>query len=862
MSKFKKVLSWVLVVALTAGASIAGTMAYLTKDVGTKVNTFNVGGLDVVLTEEVDVITNGGGTFSSNQEGGADYIDLMPGDKITKKVTLTNTGDEDTYVRVTVTLNNADKINAAIDEVYEGKGYTKEAVQAMYDYIFDGWYINYNPRPGAEGVNDARGVIDGTYGLPEHVLKVDFAKTTDYDNDTFMFGINNWFQNELEKNAAASGAYSTHPAKDGYYTSQLVDGDATDDADERDYVIVYTYYIDLPEGESTTLFNGLNIPEEFDADQLAMFDGLTIDIDADAIQKANFATVQEAFEVLMNGGETIVKLVTNEEELMAAAEKGGHIILKDNITLTDVNGVNFTKDTILNLNGYNLTAAGDAIVVTSGTLTIDGEGVVTAADGGSYCAVWANGGHVVINDGTYVGSSDAEGVGNDTIYTKNGGTVIINGGEYFADKNSESYGATQYTCLNENDANRGTITVTGGTFHRFSPAYNWSEGKGTNFLAEGYKTFKKTVDGHGVYEVYNASIADTWDGTADTSWYNENATTFTLATAEQLAGLSELVDGGNTFSGKTIKLDRDLNLDAGWSEENNEPVSFDPIGDSQNSFDGIFDGQGHTIENMFEGGWALGHDWYNYGSIGLFGSVNDATVKNVTISGAENFVEGGDVGGITGSATGDCTFENITIANSTFATYNNGNGGIIGWAGEGNYTFKDITIAEDVVLAGFWGSFDSSIGGIMGQLDKNATANFENVNVACRLDVYNDVTASYKWYSYRMCGMLIGRVLEVTQTESGSYIPNPAANGVTCENVTVTYNDWANYHYLWDDNINRGCQRVEAGYSYGGVDTTQYPNGEIELIEFDQIFGGPQSGKYGYYGLAEYDGVTVIYNNK
>ena len=65
----------------------------------------------------------------------------------------------------------------------------------------------------------------------------------------------------------------------------------------------------------------------------------------------------------------------------------------------------------------------------------------------------------------------------------------------------------------------------------------------------------------------------------------------------------------------------------------------------------------------------------------------------LTISGAESYVEGGDVGGITGSASGTCVFENITIEDSIFATYNNGNGGIIGWSGAGEYTFKNIAIA-------------------------------------------------------------------------------------------------------------------------------------------------------------------------
>ena len=51
-----------------------------------------------------------------------------------------------------------------------------------------------------------------------------------------------------------------------------------------------------------------------------------------------------------------------------------------------------------------------------------------------------------------------------------------------------------------------------------------------------------------------------WDGTSDVSWYNDTDTEFHLTTAEQLAGLAEIVNGGNTMAGKTIYLDADLDL--------------------------------------------------------------------------------------------------------------------------------------------------------------------------------------------------------------------------------------------------------------------------------------------------------------
>lgn len=368
-------------------------------------------------------------------------------------------------------------------------------------------------------------------------------------------------------------------------------------------------------------------------------------------------------------------------------------------------------------------------------------------------------------------------------------------------------------------------------------------------------------------EAVQGNYVPKWDGSEDTSWYNDQDTDFVLSTPEQFAGFASLVNDGNTFEGKTVKLGGSIDLycEDTTPSADGDPLTFRPIGDhSQHGmFEGTFDGQGNTIKNIYQNGWDLGYEWGKYGSYGLFGNLNNATVKNLTLSGGESYIEGGDTSFVAGSATGTCVFENITITDSISATYNNGNGGIIGWSGAGNYTFRNITIAEDCVLAGLWGSFDSSIGGIVGQAEPGATYNFENVDVACRLDVYNDCTASYDYYNYRMCGMLIGR-LEETTTIDGANYPDTSKYTINCNNVTVTYGEWANYHYCEPTpglNGGRGM-RVEPGYAYGGLpadfDHSQCVDNHMNLIAFDQIFGGDQIGVK---GLKTYDGVTVTYNN-
>ena len=499
----------------------------------------------------------------------------------------------------------------------------------------------------------------------------------------------------------------------------------------------------------------------------------------------------------------------------------------------------------LTINDVNIASARHAVRVEGGTAVINGGTYKTVADSSSAAGMTqhalnvSDGAEVIINDGTFIGPKGTSADSGSAVNVQAGSTVTIYGGNFSGGKNKT---------LSAN----GTLVVYGGTFDQDPSAY----------VPSGYAA---TKNDNGTWTVEKLK-ADKWDGTADTDWYDPTnpKTEYSLSTAEQLAGLAELVTGNTTFAGVTITLTNDIDL---YCEDttpaaDGDPLTFRPIGDHKKggTFEGTFDGNGKTISNLYQNGWDLGYEWGVYGSYGLFGNLNNATVKNLTIEGSESYIEGGDTSFVAGSATGTCVFENITIEDSISATYNNGNGGIIGWSGDGNYTFKNINIKEDCVLAGLWGSFDSSIGGVVGQAEPGATYNFENVNVACRIDAYNDCTASYDYYNYRMCGMLIGR-LEETTTIDGSNYPDTSKYIINCNNVTVTYGDWANYHYCRATGAR--AARVEAGYSYGGIaadyDHSACTAHHNELIEFDQIFGGDQ---YAVKGLKAYAGVKVVYNNK
>ena len=195
--------------------------------------------------------------------------------------------------------------------------------------------------------------------------------------------------------------------------------------------------------------------------------------------------------------------VATAAELIAAAAKGGDIVLTDDIALTAP--VAISQDVNLELNGKAINAAStDAIVVSNGAnLTINGEGKVWAAtdDKSSANALWIMHGNVTINGGNYyVGADNAQR--NDCIYLGAASqkdnaaayvsTLVINGGTFEAAV--QEYG--QYWVLNIQDqhaAAGSTITVNGGKFKNFDPSNNTSEGTPTNFVATG-KTVEKSAD--------------------------------------------------------------------------------------------------------------------------------------------------------------------------------------------------------------------------------------------------------------------------------------------------------------------------------------------------------------------------------
>ena len=331
--------------------------------------------------------------------------------------------------------------------------------------------------------------------------------------------------------------------------------------------------------------------------------------------------------------------------------------------------------------------------------------------------------------------------------------------------------------------------------------------------------------------VFAESAADVWDGTADTSWYTSapDASEYHISTAEQLAGLAQLVNadpGTTNFAGKTFYLDNDLDLSG------HEWISIGTVlgGDyPEYSFCGVFDGQGHVISNLYS------HESYIEGADeshnllrnALFGSVYNGEVKNLGVANAEIWIDPKDnsaagkgilvdwmgkskitncwtsgsiysgtkieknIGGIVGITVQGCTISGCYSTATLTGNFTNSEGyytepnpadwpcdtigGIVGARFDGNLTVTDCWFDGKIVV----NSLQAAVGGIVGYTDDQLGSGTVNNCMVTTTDMGVDKDGNTCWVAYA----LSGTVENCYWPNDTKYGPSPLASG---EGTAVT----------------------------------------------------------------------------
>ena len=108
---------------------------------------------------------------------------------------------------------------------------------------------------------------------------------------------------------------------------------------------------------------------------------------------------------------------------------------------------------------------------------------------------------------------------------------------------------------------------------------------------------------------------------------NEENTDLFIYDVATLSDFRDRVNSGEDFEGKIIKVTKDID----FGKENT--TNWVPIGNSQYGFKGTFDGQGHTISNIYINATEEFQ--------GLFGVLDKSgIIKNITVAGGSSFISG------------------------------------------------------------------------------------------------------------------------------------------------------------------------------------------------------------------------------
>ena len=188
---------------------------------------------------------------------------------------------------------------------------------------------------------------------------------------------------------------------------------------------------------------------------------------------------------------------------------------------------------------------------------------------------------------------------------------------------------------------------------------------------------------------------------------------FILKTADHLAWFRDYVNTGKTSACAKIAddveaIDMSTVCHAADAATNTKELSWDPIGNSDNKYQGTFDGNGKTIRNLYI------NSTIRYK--GFFGYAVDCRIKNITFDNAK--VKNTDIygTGILAGAFEKCTIENIKILANCSVEGTANTGGIAG-AGAGN-----ISNCENRAMV----NGTNKVGGIVGNSYDNTISSCAN----------------------------------------------------------------------------------------------------------------------------------------
>ena len=398
------------------------------------------------------------------------------------------------------------------------------------------------------------------------------------------------------------------------------------------------------------------------------------------------------------------------------------------------------RSSVVISSSYNGTATDGGIVgqVLSGSLSIQGcvfDGKILAGNNTKYCCGFVGyknkNTSLSITDSIYapaaIESDEVEvsnncftfvrngSVGTNCYYTRTLGTAqgkaartITAGQDVTIDYGTatETYSVSGITAYEKGLAYNGTFYAGKDDEVALTLGYNGTLEEG--YTHSGYTASAGTLGG--TENPYTLTMPDedvtvSAALTPDPAHFSQDGDTYTIHTATGWDIFCDLIEEGETFSGKTVVLGDDISVTR-------------MAGSRTNSFKGTFDGQEHTINANISG---------NTGGEAVFSGIDGATIRNLTLSGS---ITGGQhCGALVGFASGTNTIENVNVTADvsladSIAANKAHHGGVIGHALSSNTTLRGVVYSGTISSKDFYSDI-VNVGGLVGWAD-DATIKIEN----------------------------------------------------------------------------------------------------------------------------------------
>lgn len=185
------------------------------------------------------------------------------------------------------------------------------------------------------------------------------------------------------------------------------------------------------------------------------------------------------------------------------------------------------------------------------------------------------------------------------------------------------------------------------------------------------------------------------------------------------------------------------------------------------AFSGTFDGNRHTISGLCI-------NTKSKNGVGLFGTVNGASIQNLKVEGSVTGTNSGFVGGIVGKTQGNVTITNCSFTGSVSATKSgssNGAGGIVGRVNAG--TLKVENCANHATVT----AEKASAAGIIGH---------GGANEVTITNCYNDGAISGQWYPSGICAQNTNDTSTIQECFNSGSISN-TNGGTYCAGISANF---------------------------------------------------------------------------